>query len=173
MAITVIGDAFIDVVVPIYGVKPGETYYRDVSVACGGTANVAIQVAKLGEKVKFVGKVGNDALGRYFVESLERNKVEALILYDENPTGLCVSLVYEDGERSMVASRGANDNWTRNGVNAYLAQVVKSGFTYFLVIDLASSRFITRTSTKSLIIIIKESFMMFGAPGLNQTPQSL
>ena len=132
MAITVIGDAFIDVVVPIHGVKPGETYHRNISVACGGTANIAIQVAKLGEKVKFMGKVGNDALGTYFVENLEKNKVEALMLYDdENPTGLCVSLAYEDGERSMVANRGANDNWTKDGVNVYLDRIVKSRFVYF------------------------------------------
>lgn len=132
MAITVIGDAFIDVLAPIHGVKPGETYHRNISIACGGTANVAIQVAKLGEKAKFMGKVGNDAPGRYFVENLEKNNVEALMLYDDkHPTGLCVSLVYEDRERSMVANRGANDNWTKDGVNVYLDRIVKSRFAYF------------------------------------------
>jgi len=132
MAVTVIGDAFIDVVVPIHDIKPGETYHRNFSVACGGTANVAVQIAKLGEEARFIGKIGNDALGRYFVENLEKNKVEALMLYDDKrPTGLCVSLVYEDGERSMVANRGTNDNWTKNEVNAYMNQVVKSKYAYF------------------------------------------
>ena len=140
MAITVIGDALIDIVVPIHSVKPGETYHRNVSIACGGTANVAIQIAKLGEEAKFLGKVGNDALGTYFVENLEKNKVEALMLYDDkHPTGLCVSLVYEDGERSMVANRGANDNWTKDGVNAYLDRIVKSRFAYFSGYSLADN----------------------------------
>ena len=132
MAVTVIGDAFIDIVVPIHSVKPGETYHRIVSVACGGTANVAIEVANLGEEAKFLGKIGSDTLGTYFVENLRKNKVEALMLYDDkHPTGLCVSLVYEDGERSMVANRGANDDWTKDGVDAYLDQVVKSRLAYF------------------------------------------
>ena len=125
MAITVIGDAFIDAVVPIHGIKPGKTYHRTISIAYGGTANAAIQIAKLGEEAKFLGKVGNDALGRYFVENLEKSKVEALMLYDDkHPTVLCVSMVYEDGESSMVANRGANDNWTKDGVTAYLDRII-------------------------------------------------
>ncbi len=132
MSITVIGDALVDVVVPVHAIKPGETYHRNISVTCGGTANVAVQIAKLGEKAKFLGKVGNDALGRYFVENLEKNKVEALMLDDDGqPTGLCVSMVYEDGERSMVTNRGASDNWTKDGASVYLDQIVKSRFVYF------------------------------------------
>lgn len=96
MSVTVIGDAFIDILVPASVIKPGETYHRRIRVACGGSANIATQIAKLGEKVKFMGRVSND------------------------PLGLCISLVYEDGKRSMVASRGANDHWPKQEVDTYL-----------------------------------------------------
>lgn len=132
MAITVIGDAFIDIIMPTHGIKPGETHHRTISISCGGTANVAIQIAKLGEKVIFLGKVGNDVMGRYFLENLRSHNVETIVLCDEErPTGLCASLVHEDGERSMIASRGANDNWFKEKVNAYLDRIMESKLIYF------------------------------------------
>lgn len=132
MLVTVIGDALIDITVPVSGIKPGDTYHRDISVSCGGTANVAIQIAKLGEKVTLVGRVGNDPLGLYFVDNLKKNGVSDLIFFDnDHPTGLCVSMVYEDGERSMVASRGANDYWSKEEVNTHLDQIIKSRLVCF------------------------------------------
>lgn len=132
MAVTIIGDAFIDIVVPIYGIKPEETYHRNISISCGGTANVAIQVSKLGEEVRFMGKVGDDALGSYFRRNLQNNGVTDFTFVDKNyPTGLCVSLFDEDGERSMIASRGANDCLTRDEIKSCLDQVLKSKIVYF------------------------------------------
>lgn len=132
MAVTIIGDAFIDIVVPIYGIKPGETYYKGIGVFCGGTANVAIQIAKLGKEARFVGRVGNDALGLYFVENLKRHNVEGLISFDnDHPTGLCVSLVHEDGERTMVASRGANDYLAKSELESRLGEILRSEIVYF------------------------------------------
>ena len=132
MAVTIIGDAFIDIVVPIYGIKPGETYHRNMSISCGGTANVAVQVAKLDEEVGFMGKVGDDALGLYFRKNLRNNKVKDFTFVDKNhPTGLCVSLFYESGEQGMIANRGANDYLTRVETASYLKQVLKSKIVYF------------------------------------------
>lgn len=56
MSAVVFGDAIIDVIVPIYNIKPSETYYRNILVMCGGVANVAIQLTRLGESVYFIGK---------------------------------------------------------------------------------------------------------------------
>lgn len=132
MSVTVIGDAFIDIIVPICGIKSGETYHRNISLSCGGTANVAVQVAKLGEEAKFVGKVGNDALGLYFKKNLKDSRVKDFTFGDnDHPTGLCVSLVYEDGERSMVANRGANDYLNNIELESLLKEILKSKIVYF------------------------------------------
>ena len=132
MLVTIVGDVLVDVVVPAAGVKPGETHHRHISVACGGTANTAIQLARLGEEVKFIGRAGNDPCGLYFIDTLKRNGVSTLISLDsEYPTGLCVSLVQADGERSMVASRGANDHWDKKEIKTYLDQIMKSRAVYF------------------------------------------
>ena len=132
MSATIIGDILIDILVPVMGVKLGETHHRNISVVCGGTANTAIQLAKLGEEVKFIGRAGNDLPGAYFIDTLRKYGVSTLISLDnEHPTGLCVSLVQACGERSMVASRGANDYWGEKEIEKYLEYILKSRAVYF------------------------------------------
>lgn len=132
MSVTVIGDAFIDVIVPVLDIKPGETYHRKIITVSGGLANVAFQISGLGEKVSFMGKIGNDLFGRHFKRKLKTNGVEDLTLMDHrNATGLCVSLVYRDGERAMVADRGANDYLKRGEIERHLNRITESKIVYF------------------------------------------
>ena len=141
MSVTVIGDAFIDIIVPVQSVKPGETHHRKVITLCGGTANVAVQIAKLGEESKFVGKVGNDVFGKYFRQKLKINRVKDLtFLDDENPTGLCTSLVYDNGERAMVANRGANDYLEKEAVIGCIDEITDSKIVCFSGYSLLSRR---------------------------------
>ena len=141
MSVTVIGDAFIDIIVPAQGIKLGETHHRKIMMLCGGTANVAVQIAKVGEKSKFVGKVGDDAFGRFFSQNLSTNEVNDLTFVDEeNPTGLCISMVYDNGERMMVASRGANDHLKRDEVRSCIGKITDSKIVYFSGYCLLSRR---------------------------------
>jgi fructokinase len=132
MSVAVVGDAFIDLIVSIENIKPGETYHRKISIFSGGLLNVAVEISKLGEKVRFLGKVGNDPFGRYFKQFLMENGVEDLTLVDPGlPTGLCVCLVYENGERTMIASRGANDNITMEDIKQHIDGIKSSRIAYF------------------------------------------
>ena len=149
MSVTIIGDAFVDIVVPIHDIKPGETYHRNISFTRGGTAKVAVQVAKLGEEAKFIGRVGNDVLGLYFKKSLRDNGVKDLTLSDENyPTGLCVSLVHRDGERTMIVSRGANDYLTSHELDGLFTEISKSKIVYFSGYSLVNSSNVIRYAMK-------------------------
>jgi sugar/nucleoside kinase (ribokinase family) len=95
MGATVIGDAFVDIILPLENWKRGETYHRYISTRAGGVATVAIQISRLGEEAKFVGKLGNDAFGYYLKKVLRENTVKDLTFIDDNlRTGLCISLVY-------------------------------------------------------------------------------
>jgi len=132
MGVTVLGDAFVDIIVPIHNVKRGETYHRNITVVCGGTANVAIQISKLGEQAKFIGKVGNDAFGKYFKEELVKSRVRDLTFIDnKHPTGLCLSLIHSDGDRSMIAARGANGYLTKEEIESRVKELLKSRIVYY------------------------------------------
>lgn len=154
MSVTVIGDAFVDVIVPIHGIRRGETYHRKILMLCGGTANVAVQISKLGERAKFLGKVGNDVLGKYFRLNLRENGVKDLTVVDQkNPTGICISLVCENGERTMIASRGANDFLNKEGVLVHVDEIVDSKIVYFSGYSLLSER-----SSEAVLYAIKECY---------------
>ena len=65
------------------------------SLSLGGSAGNTIRaMAKLGCDVGFIGKVGQDTTGDFFVQALEN-------------LGKCVSLISPDGERTMVTHLGA------------------------------------------------------------------
>jgi len=132
MRVTVIGDAFIDIIVRLGNMKPGETYHKRIVNSCGGTANVAVQTSKRIKNVSFVGKVGNDAFGSHFIGELKKHHIKPLVFYDkENPTGICVSLVDASGERTMVADRGANDCITKEELCSVEKAVIHSDIVYF------------------------------------------
>ncbi|MFC1945250.1 carbohydrate kinase family protein [Chloroflexota bacterium] len=139
MSAIVVGDAFVDIIVPFYGFRPGETYHRHLTTRCGGVANVAVQLARLGSKADFFGKVGKDVFGDYFRHNLERHGVTDFVVTDpENATGLCVSLSHKGGERTMIASRGANDFLRIEDVKSQLRGMCSSDILYFSGYSLVS-----------------------------------
>jgi ribokinase len=76
----------------------------------GQGANVAAWLAACGVPVAFVGRVGDDALGREAVAELAAAGVDARVTLDpDRPTGTCLVLVEPGGERTMVPDPGAND----------------------------------------------------------------
>ena len=169
MSVTVIGDAFIDIIVPVQDIKPGETHHREMAVSCGGTATVAVQISKLSKKSKFVGKVGNDPFGEHFRQNLKLNRVEDLTFVDdENPTGLCTSLVYGNGERTMVANRGANDYLKKENIESCIDEITNSKIVYFSGYSLLSKK-----NSESVLYAIEEChrkncriYFNTGAPNL-------
>jgi sugar/nucleoside kinase (ribokinase family) len=71
---------------------------------------VAAWLAACGVPVAFVGRVGDDALGREAVAELAAAGVDGRVTLDpDRPTGTCLVLVEPGGERTMVPDPGAND----------------------------------------------------------------
>ncbi|TYS59732.1 aminoimidazole riboside kinase [Sutcliffiella horikoshii] len=68
----------------------------------GAPANVAVGVARLEAKSTFIGKVGNDVLGRFLKNTLEDYGVNtsSMLLTDDIRTGV-VFVTLENGERSF------------------------------------------------------------------------
>jgi ribokinase len=75
----------------------------------GAGANVAVHLAQLGGHVTLAGCIGDDAAGHGLVAELSAAGVRlALRTVPGAATGTIVSLVEPDGQRSMLADRGAN-----------------------------------------------------------------
>lgn len=69
----------------------------------GAPTNVAVGLAKLGADTAFVGKVGNDVLGRFLRQTLKDYKVDVsqIILSGEAKTGLTFVTLDSNGERNF------------------------------------------------------------------------
>lgn len=101
-----IGEALIDFV-------PGQVdcLLQEVSdfhrAAGGAPANVAVGLARLGIEAGFMGKVGNDAFGKFLRNTLENNEVdtEQIVMTDEAMTTLAFVSLRSDGERDFAFYR--------------------------------------------------------------------
>ncbi|MCD8501972.1 MAG: aminoimidazole riboside kinase [Bacillaceae bacterium] len=69
----------------------------------GAPANVAVGVARLGAKARFLGKVGKDVLGNFLKDTLDQYGVitDDLYVIESHRTGLVFVTLAEDGERSF------------------------------------------------------------------------
>jgi sugar/nucleoside kinase (ribokinase family) len=82
----------------------------DQEMAPGGSAsNTIIGLLKLGINGAFLGKVGHDERGDYFLEAFTKagGSTHAFKRCPETPTGTCLSLVTPDAERTMRPFLGA------------------------------------------------------------------
>lgn len=78
------------------------------SLSLGGSAGNTIRaMARLGCKVGFIGKVGDDTTGEFYEQALRNIGVEPFMLRSEERSGKCVALVSPDGERTFVTHLGA------------------------------------------------------------------
>lgn len=119
--VAVVGSANVDLSIEVESLPaPGETVLGgDVLRGSGGKgANQAVAAARLGAKVAFIGRVGDDEAGRWLRERLVDDKVDVrgLLTTAEVSTGLAVIAVDGDGENSIVVSSGANYRLTPDDV---------------------------------------------------------
>lgn len=79
------------------------------SIVTGGSAcNTIVGIGKLGGTARFVGKLGEDELGKFFENDLKNNNVESHIFTCSSPTGRVLSIVTPDAQRSMFTCLGAS-----------------------------------------------------------------
>jgi ribokinase len=91
---------------------PGETLRgsRLVYAPGGKGANQAVAAARLGAEVRFFGALGEDRFGETLATSMADDGIDlgALRRHDD-PTGVALILVADDGENQIVVLAGAND----------------------------------------------------------------
>jgi ribokinase len=123
--ITVVGSANVDLVARCERLpRPGETVTDAVfeRVPGGKGANQAVAAARLGARVRFVGRVGRDDL---VLRSLKREGVDTSgVVRDEGESGVALILVEASGENVIVVAPGANRRLTPDDVEVGEADAV-------------------------------------------------
>ncbi|MCW4015242.1 MAG: carbohydrate kinase family protein [Candidatus Bathyarchaeota archaeon] len=131
---TIIGDVFCDLIIKkdfstVSSVIGGVSYLPPIKLDFGGSGNVAVGLTRLGGNVQFIGKAGKDMLGMLYKKNLMTEGVYAQIIFDSvNPTGITLSFVDDNGERSFLVSRGANDFLTPTEVTSHKDTIKKSKY---------------------------------------------
>ena len=75
-------------------------------VAGGSVCNTMRTISHLGGKTAFIGKIGDDALGKIYEESVVNAGVTSLLSKKEGLSGSSTILVSPDGERTMCTYLG-------------------------------------------------------------------
>lgn len=92
------------------GIKDGEKHL----VTGGSASNTISGLAAMGVPCHFIGKTGKDETGDFFQSDMEKHGVITHLVKSELPTGVCVSLVSPDSERTMATCLGAASTLTES-----------------------------------------------------------
>lgn len=112
----------------------------------GSGHNIATGLAKLGNKVATVAKVGRDERAKLIFSSLKRSEVDTSLVTKTNKamTGFSIILIEPKGERSIIVYRGANNFLSENDIKES---------------TIKNSRFLVFTSmlTKHAVLAVKKA----------------
>lgn len=111
--ILVIGSANMDMVIQTsHFPSPGETIIGgDFSLIPGGKgANQAVAAARLGGKVCFITQLGTDLFGNNNLDNFKKEGIDTshILQNPEQPSGVALITVNEEGENTIIVAPGAN-----------------------------------------------------------------
>ncbi|QQE75414.1 ribokinase [Brevibacillus composti] len=115
MKIAVLGSLNMDLVAHVHHLpQPGETIIssRFQTIPGGKGANQAVAAARLGAKVRMIGKVGGDSYGEQLLEGLAEAGIDTEGIEREGTTGMALINVSDQGENQIVLVPGANNEVT-------------------------------------------------------------
>ena len=100
----------------------GETILGDKhNIGPGGKGcNQAIALARLGCKVHFISKIGNDDYGKLALDSLRQNKIDTsnIIISKEHQTGVAgIHVDSNTGQNAITVVRGAPASFTKDEID--------------------------------------------------------
>lgn len=97
----------------VLGMLNGRTLHR---CAGGSAANTVVAMADLGGTAAFLGKVGNDEVGSFFLQDMRELGITIDVQPAAAPTGTCAVLITDDAQRTMLTSLGASATLTEHDI---------------------------------------------------------
>ena len=80
-------------------------------VSGGSAGNTICALSELSIPTSFIGKIGNDEMGKFFQKDMKKRNIDIKLITDiELGTGICCSLITPDKERTMFTYLGAASN---------------------------------------------------------------
>jgi sugar/nucleoside kinase (ribokinase family) len=116
---------------PIKVVPGGTGYCSTFHFSPGGAGNVAVALARLGEKTVFAGKAGNDLLGKMYIDDLRNNEVLPQVFIDKQLSTGVVLVLSSSKERSFIVYSGANTSLTPHEMLTLKPLIENSSAFYF------------------------------------------
>ncbi|MHA1859739.1 MAG: carbohydrate kinase family protein [Candidatus Asgardarchaeia archaeon] len=112
--VTILGDINVDMIThPIveYPEKGKQITVPFIYSSTGGCAcNTAIACARLGLKVRLIGKVGDDIFGKYLLKLLKKVGIVSKVrTVRGGHTGITFAIAFKDMSRSFITYKGTND----------------------------------------------------------------
>ena len=102
---------------------------KKTEISGGSAANTICGLAELGIETAFIGKIGNDRLGKIFENDLVRHGIKPLLQYSANETGHALALVSPDGERTFATHLGASVELEPNDLKSEMFE----DYTHFYI----------------------------------------
>jgi sugar/nucleoside kinase (ribokinase family) len=110
------------------GMILNETAHLKHTMTSGGSAANAIHgLASMKCGTGFIGKIGHDDYGRFFLHDLQRNHIQPHLTYGKSDTGRAVALVSRDTERTFATYLGAAMELSASDMDPD----VFAGYSYF------------------------------------------
>lgn len=88
----------------------------------GACSNTMLALACLGAEPGFIGKIGDDAHGRFYAENARNAGVQTQLAVSDRHTGVASTFISPDGERTFATYLGAAALLTANDVTPALFQ---------------------------------------------------
>lgn len=76
--------------------------------AGGSAANTIVAIAEMGGRAGYIGKVGNDSIGEFFLKDMRDLGVSIQVEPAAQPTGTCAVLITDDAQRTMLTNLSAS-----------------------------------------------------------------
>jgi ribokinase len=130
--IIVVGSSNTDMVIKAdHFPMPGETILGgNFFMFPGGKgANQAVAAARLGGKVTFIAKTGNDIFGEQAISQFRKEGIDTnFIITDTNqPSGIALITIDNKGENTIVVAQGANGTLTPEDVQKAVREFERAG----------------------------------------------
>ncbi|HBV65998.1 MAG TPA: adenosine kinase [Rhodopirellula sp.] len=96
--------------------------------AGGSAANTIVALADLGGSAAYVGKVGDDEIGAFFLSDMRELGIGIDVTPASSSTGTCAVLITDDAQRTMLTHLGASATLTEDDIEQTL--VASSKYVY-------------------------------------------